>query len=105
MILIRAFSALSIAILGPIAAIPASAAADPGDRPVTNALEDKSCSVANRAYERSHNSGRFVFKVYQLMSTGETDLYLECRVIDDITTTNSEMEPGREAHGYQFAPH
>jgi hypothetical protein len=65
-----------------MAAIPASAAADPGDHPVTDAFEDKSCSIVNRAYERSYNSGRFAFKIYQLMSTGETDQYLEGRVID-----------------------
>ena len=78
----KAFFALLISLLGLTVALPALAAADPGDRPATDALEDKSCSVVNRAYERSYNSGRFVSKIYQLMSTSETDLYLEGRVID-----------------------
>ncbi|MDL2410805.1 hypothetical protein PY650_35750 [Rhizobium calliandrae] len=75
--------ALSISILGAVATVPASAASDPDYRPPNNPLEDKSCFAVNRAYEKSGSTERFGIKVFELTSTGEAQLYLEYRIIDD----------------------
>ena len=82
MISMRVLFALLVSLLGLTVTLPALAAADPEFRSEPSALEDKSCFAVNRAYEKMHNSGRFGSKIYQLMSTGDAELYSEFRIVD-----------------------
>ncbi|MGR9130100.1 hypothetical protein [Rhizobium leguminosarum] len=46
--------------------------------------EDKSCYAVNRAYENTHNSGRYSFTVSELQEDGHLRPYMEARAIDGV---------------------
>ncbi|PDS27988.1 hypothetical protein [Rhizobium phaseoli] len=46
--------------------------------------EDKSCYAVNRAYENTHNSGRFSFTISELQEDGHLRPYMEVRAIDNL---------------------
>lgn len=80
--MIRAFTALSISLLGTLATFPASAASDPDYLPPNSPLEDKSCFAVNLAYQKMHSTGRFTSTIYALMPDGKTPLFATVRAMD-----------------------
>lgn len=54
--------------------------------------EDKSCYAVNRAYENTHNSGRYSYTIFELQDDGHLRPYWEVRAIDNVVY--SRMENG-----------
>ncbi|MEH7905532.1 hypothetical protein V7794_30840 [Rhizobium laguerreae] len=52
--------------------------------------EDKSCYAVNRAYENTHNSGRFRFTISELQEDGHLRPYMEVRAIDNVAYSRIE---------------
>jgi hypothetical protein len=77
----RIFCLLLTSIFALVAAFPAIANDDRyRGGPASIVFEDKSCFAVNRAYEKMVNTGRYTFKIYELKSSGEAQLYLEVRM-------------------------